>query len=115
MCDGGYEPARKALERLGAALVERPPQTEAEREAARLLGLAMQSVRRGDYQAAEADLGRARELAPRAPAVYQVIANVAYLQGDPRRAIEALEIAIELEPDNPLFLHNLERLRRAVE
>jgi len=115
MCDGGYEPARKALERLGVPLVERPPQTEAEREAARLLGLAMQFVRRGDYQAAEADLGRARELAPRAPAVYQVIANVAYLQGDPRRAIEALEIAIELEPDNPLFLHNLERLRRAVE
>ena len=37
---------------------------------------------------------------------------MAYLSGDPRRAIAALEKALSIEPDNALFKANLERLKR---
>jgi hypothetical protein len=44
--------------------------------------------------------------------VHQYRSNVAYLAGDTRQAIAALEKALALEPDNALFRANLDRLRR---
>ena len=52
-----------------------------------------------------------RLLTPDIAAVHQYQSNVAYLKGDRDGAAEALERAIELEPDNALFRENLRRLR----
>jgi hypothetical protein len=43
--------------------------------------------------------------------VYQYRSNVAYLKGDTAAAIDALEKALALEPDNALFRTNLRRLK----
>ena len=55
---------------------------------------------------------RSGALAPRYVMVHQYRSNVAYLAGDPRQAIAALEKALAIEPDNALFKDNLERLKR---
>jgi tetratricopeptide (TPR) repeat protein len=57
-------------------------------------------------------LDEAQRIAPRYPLVYQYRSNVAFLKGDTDAAIQALQKAIELEPDNALFRVNLERLQR---
>ncbi len=44
--------------------------------------------------------------------VYQYEANVAYLAGDRARAAAALEHALQIEPGNALFRHNLDELRK---
>jgi Tfp pilus assembly protein PilF len=73
---------------------------------------ASEAARRGDYAGAMAQLDEAQHIAPRYPPVYQYRSNVAFLRGDRKAAIQALQKAIELEPDNALFRVNLERLQR---
>ena len=54
-----------------------------------------------------------KRIAPRFALVAHYRANIAYLQGDRAGAMKALRRAVELEPDNPLFRTNLERLEKA--
>jgi tetratricopeptide (TPR) repeat protein len=56
-------------------------------------------------------LAEAERIAPRYPLVYQYQSNVAYLMGDLSKAIQVLEKALELEPENALFKTNLQRLK----
>jgi tetratricopeptide (TPR) repeat protein len=107
---GEYEPARRALERLGEAPASLP-RTPEELRAAELLGQASALMQRGDYGAAESLVAEAERLAPRAAAVHQARSNIAYLKGDLAGAETALERALELEPDNVLFRKNLRVLR----
>ena len=109
--DGSYEPARRALERLGVGSVGRAATTPEEIRAAELLREAEASIKRGDYDAAESLCAEAVQLAPDVAAVYQQQANVAFLKGDRAGAERALEKALKLEPDNALFLENLRRLQ----
>jgi Tfp pilus assembly protein PilF len=109
--DGSYEPARRALERLGVGSVGRAATTPEEIRAAALLREAEASIKRGDYDAAEILCAEAVQLAPDVAAVYQQQANVAFLKGDRAGAERAIERALELEPDNALFLENLRRLQ----
>ena len=50
-------------------------------------------------------------LAPKLAIVHQYRSNVAYLQGDLEAALEAVETALALEPDNDLYRINADRLR----
>ncbi len=106
-----YEPSLAALARLGASATTKPPATDPERRAAALAEEASNLARRGDYTDALTRLVDAEKLAPRLALVCQYESNVAYLAGDRRRAIRALERCLLLEPDNALFRTNLERLR----
>jgi predicted AlkP superfamily phosphohydrolase/phosphomutase/Flp pilus assembly protein TadD len=107
----GYEPSRAALVRLtGSARID-APSTDAERLAALIAERASDAARRGDYEQAMKELEEARRIAPEYPLVHQYRANVAFLMGNRDMAIEALERALELDPDNALFRQNLEHLR----
>lgn len=109
---GDYEPSLAALARLGAPTTTKaPPTSDRDRQAAALAEEASNLARRGDYADALARLADAARLAPRLALVCQYESNVAYLAGDRRRAIQALERCLVLEPDNALFRTNLERLR----
>ena len=89
--------------------------TDAEQaRAATLAAEASAEARRGDYARALDLLAEAERLWPELPLVFQYRANVAYLMGDHEAAIEALERAAELEPDNVAVRSNLERLCRSV-
>jgi len=107
-----YEPSRRALLRLAGTADVNVPRSEAEKKASVLAQDASQAARRGDYAGAMKMLDEAERIAPRYVMVYQYRSNVAYLAGDPRGAIAALEKALALEPDNALFKANLERLKR---
>lgn len=107
-----YEPSRRALERLGAALGSWDPATDEERRARDLVAAAGREMRRGNYAAAEGLLNEALRLAPGASAVHQQIANVAYLAGDLERALSATRRALELDPGNARLRANLQSLER---
>ena len=108
-----YEPSRRALQRLTGTSDVNPPRNEEERKAALLAQEASQAARRGDYAGAMKLLDEAERLAPRYVMVHQYRSNVAYLSGNKRQAIAALEKALAIEPDNALFKSNLERLKRS--
>lgn len=108
-----FEPSRQALVRLTGSADVRAPRDEAEARATALCEAAADAARRGDYPAAFARLEEARRAAPGYVLPHQYESNVAYLTGDLPRAIAALERALELEPDNALFRHNLEQLKRS--
>ena len=111
-----YEPSRSALARLGGGVAATgEPKTANEKLASALAEQAHQAALRGDYAGATQKLDEAERIAPRFALVAHYRANVAYLQGDRAGAIKALRRAVELEPDNPLFRTNLERLERAGE
>jgi tetratricopeptide (TPR) repeat protein len=106
-----YQPSRAALVRLTGSAVLDAPRTDAERQAAGLCRAASDAARRGAYPEAMRLIGEAERIAPGYVIVYQHRSNVAYLMGDVAAAIEALETALELEPGNALFEHNLRSLR----
>jgi Flp pilus assembly protein TadD len=108
-----YEPSRSALARLGVGAGAGKPPTPNEKLATALAEQAHQAALRGDYAGATQKLDEAQRIAPRFALVAHYRANVAYLQGDRAGAIQALKRAVELEPDNPLFRTNLERLEAA--
>jgi len=108
----GYEPARAALRRLGAAESGQPERTPAQQLAVKMAEQASQSARRGDYADAMAKLDEAQRIAPRFALIYQYRSNVAYLMGDTAAAVKALEKGLEIEPDNALFMENLRRLQQ---
>jgi tetratricopeptide (TPR) repeat protein len=89
------------------------PRNEAEQEASKLADRASQEARRGDYQAAMKTLDEAEKIAPRYALIQQYRSNVAFLMGDTARAKQALQKALEIEPDNALFKTNLKRLEQA--
>lgn len=105
----GYEPSRRALDRLGASAAPVATTVE-EQRSAELLAEAAGEIQRGAYDAASALIGEAMRLTPKAAVVYQYAANVAYLRGDEAAAVAALEKALEIEPDNALLRRNLGRL-----
>ena len=108
--DPDYEPARRALLRLrGVAVADGPTEPSLELAAA-LVERARQATLRGDYERAMKELDEAERLAPAFARVSHYRSNVAFLMGDREGAIAALKRALELEPDNPLYRTNLERL-----
>jgi tetratricopeptide (TPR) repeat protein len=106
-----YEPSRSALVRLTSSADVRAPRNDAEKLASLLAERASQAARRGDYAEAMKLLAEAERIAPRYPVVYQYQSNVFYLMGDLSKAIQVLENALELEPENALFKTNLQRLK----
>ena len=108
-----YEPSRRALARLTGSADVNVPRTPQEKQAARLADQASQAARRGNYAEAGRLLDEAEKLAPDYVIIHQYRANVAYLSGDTRGAIRALERALQLEPGNALFRANLARLQEA--
>ena len=112
--DPEYEPSRTALLRLtGSSAGASEPRTEEERRAAALAEQAATAAKSGDYAKASTLLDEAVRTAPRYALVYQYRANVAFLAGDRKAAIAALQKALELEPDNALYRQNLRYLERA--
>jgi len=109
-----YEPSRAALLRLtGSSAGESEPRTDDERRAAALAEQAAVLAKSGDYPKATALLDEAVRIAPTYPLVHQYRANVAFLAGDRKAAIAALQTALELEPGNALYRQNLRYLERA--
>ena len=108
----GYEPSRAAFERLTGRPDPRAPSTESEARASRLAQQASDAARRGRYAEALELLDEAASVAPHYVVVYQYRSNVGYLMGDLELAREALERSLSIEPDNALFLANLERIRQ---
>jgi predicted AlkP superfamily phosphohydrolase/phosphomutase/Flp pilus assembly protein TadD len=106
-----YGPSRRALVRLTGSADVRAPRNDAEKLASALAERASEAARRGDYAEAMKLLAEAERIAPRYPLVYQYQSNVFYLMGDLSKAIQVLENALELEPENALFKTNLERLK----
>ena len=112
--DPEYEPSRTALLRLtGSSAGASEPRTGEERRAAALAEQAATAAKSGDYAKASTLLDEAVRTAPRYALVYQYRANVAFLAGDRKAAIAALQKALELEPDNALYRQNLRYLERA--
>lgn len=112
--DPEYEPSRAALLRLtGSAAGGAEPRSEEERRAAALAEQAATAAKSGDYPKATALLDEAVRIAPRYALVHQYRSNVAFLAGDKKLAIAALQKALELEPDNALYRQNLRYLERA--
>jgi len=108
-----YEPSRRALARLTGTADVNAPRNPQEKEAARLCEQASGAARRGNYAEAGRYLDQAEKVAPNYVIIHQYRANVAYLSGDKRSAIRALERALELDPGNQLYRTNLARLREA--
>ena len=106
-----YEPSRQALVRLTGSAETKVKWSEGEKRAIERAEEGAKLARRGDYAGAMAALDSAEKLAPKLALVQQYRSNVAYLNGDRRTAITALEKALVLEPDNALFRENLKRLR----
>ena len=109
----GYEPSANALRQLTGSSELRPPRSSEEMQAAGIAEAASMAAKRGSYDQAIKLLDQAEEMAPELPLVFQYRANVAYLMGDKKAAIAALEKAIQLEPDNILYRENLKRLRES--
>lgn len=110
--DDTLSSARAALQRLTGSPLVYAPTTEDQARAAALASEASGEARRGDYPRALELLAEAERLWPECPLVFQYRANVAYLMGDLQAALDALERAAALEPDNVAVRTNLERLRR---
>lgn len=106
----GYRPSREALVRLTGSGAAGGPQTANEKQAAKLAADASLAARKGRYDDALKLLDEAESVAPDYSLVYQYRSNVAFLMGDKDGARKALERALELEPDNPLFRRNLQHL-----
>jgi tetratricopeptide (TPR) repeat protein len=111
----GFEPSRSALARLTGSPEVSPEKSPEESRALELAGQAQDAALHGDYQGALRLLDLAEQQAPELAAILQDRSNVLYLMGDYPAAAEALERALELEPDNALYRTNLERLRRRLE
>jgi tetratricopeptide (TPR) repeat protein len=107
-----FAPSRSALVRLTGGAEARAGAAPVDPRAVALCEEAAADAKRGDYAGALAKLEAARRLAPGEAMVHQYESNVAYLAGDTARAIAALERALALEPDNALYRHNLEQLRK---
>jgi predicted AlkP superfamily phosphohydrolase/phosphomutase/Flp pilus assembly protein TadD len=108
-----YEPSRRALARLTGSADVNQPKNQQEKQAAQLADQASQAARRGNYAEASRLLDTAEKLAPDYVIIHQYRANVAYLSGDKRAAIRALERALQLDPGNELYRANLARLKEA--
>lgn len=112
-CDPEFGPARRAYQRLThREPVLFQPANDAEREALTLADQAADLARRGDFAAASRALATAERRAPRLPLIQQYRANLAYLQGDRKGAIAALEKGLALDPADLFFRENLRRLRQ---
>lgn len=110
----GYAPSREALIRLTGSPVADTPTTEEQRLAKTLANQASVAARKGRYEDAMALLDRAERVAPEYGLVHQYRSNVAFLMGDRAGARAALERALEIEPENPLFRRNLAHLETAL-
>lgn len=109
--DPNYMPARRALFELRGAEPQNRPSSPERKQAVKLAEDAHKAALRGDYEGAAQHLDEAERLAPHLPLIHHYRANVAFLMGDRSGAIEALKRALELDPDNPLYRTNLERLQ----
>lgn len=107
-----YEPSQRALVRLRGFAAADEPKSANEKLAAAIAERAHEQALRGDYAGAMKQLDEAERVAPQLARVFHYRSNVAYLMGDRAAAMAALRRAIELEPENPLYRTNLERLSR---
>jgi tetratricopeptide (TPR) repeat protein len=107
-----YEPSQRALVRLRGFAAAGEPESANEKLAAAIAERAHESALRGDYAGAMQQLEEAERIAPGFARIFHYRSNVAYLMGDRTAAVAALRRAVELEPENPLFRANLERLER---
>ena len=107
-----YEPAQRALLRVRGATPMAEPPTPNQQLAAALVERAREAALRGDYQGALKELDEAERIAPRFALVPHYRSNVGWLMGDREGAMAALRRALELEPDDPLYRTNLERLEK---
>jgi predicted AlkP superfamily phosphohydrolase/phosphomutase/Flp pilus assembly protein TadD len=105
-----FGPSRQALVRLTGSPGVRLPADDRESEAMDLASRARQAAIRGDYESALALLDDAQARAPDLAMVYQYRSNVAYLMGDSEAALRAIERALELDPENELYLRNYREL-----
>jgi len=107
-----HEPSVKALERLSAnAESSGAHPTPGQQLALLMAARAGELARHGDFDGAMQTLAEAERIAPDVALIYQYRSNVAYLMGDRKAAMAALERGLKLEPDNALFKENLRRLR----
>lgn len=111
LLDPALDGAAQGLERLGASPHLYPTRNAEDKEAARLIGRALEAARNQDYDHALEILEQAEDASPPYVLTYVVRANVHYLKGKIQEAITALELAAAVEPDNALFAQNLRRLR----
>jgi tetratricopeptide (TPR) repeat protein len=107
-----YEPSQRALVRLRGFAAGGEPKSANEKLAAAIAERAHEAALRGDYAGAMKQLDEAERIAPDFARVFHYRSNVAYLMGDRAGAVAALRRAIELEPGNPLYPTNLERLEK---
>jgi tetratricopeptide (TPR) repeat protein len=107
-----YEPSQRALVRLRGFAAADEPKSANEKLAAAIAERAHGAALRGDYAGAMKQLDEAERIAPGFARIFHYRSNVAYLMGDRTAAVTALRRAVELEPENPLFRANLERLER---
>jgi tetratricopeptide (TPR) repeat protein len=107
-----YEPSQRALVRLRGFAGGGEPKSANEKLAAAIAERAHEAALRGDYAGAMKQLDEAERIAPDFARVFHYRSNVAYLMGDRAGAVAALRRAIELEPGNPLYPTNLERLEK---
>ncbi len=102
----------RALGHIARLDTRRPPPSELPPpEVAALCEEARASLQAGRSDDAQRQLERAVRLAPAAALPWHYLANVHYLRGDARRAMECLERAVELAPRSRLYRENLRRLR----
>jgi Flp pilus assembly protein TadD len=110
-----FAPSQDALDRLGLTPSTTLPLDPQLRKAIELAAAAQDAAKRGDLDRANHLLDQAEELGPNLAVVHQHRSNVAYIQGDLDGALRAVERALELEPDDPLFQHNRQELLRLME
>jgi uncharacterized protein HemY len=76
---------------------------------------AREAATRGDLDLADELLNRAEDLAPELATIHQHRSNVAFIRGDLAGALRAVDRALEIEPNNPLYQHNRQELLRLME
>jgi tetratricopeptide (TPR) repeat protein len=108
-----YIPSRSALARLRTGAASGPPTDPSLVLASKLLARARDATLRGNYEGALREIEAAERIAPDFARVPHYRSNIEYLMGNKAGAIAALERALEIEPGNPLYETNLERLEAA--
>lgn len=104
----------RAEEKLHALRAMLEQQKEDPEQAARALAeSAARAAKAGRLEEASSLVDAALELAPHLALLHQYRANLRVLRGNEAGAIEAMQRALELDPNNPLYRKNAAALRSA--
>lgn len=99
----------EALESLNTAIKLSPQPARPQME----LGLAKIHMQAKDYDKAESVIQGALETNPKLDRAYRLQSEICLLQNDTDGARYAIEMALELSPDNPAYLKWLDRVNKA--